>query len=416
MGEALSRKLHDEKREFVRLVRAFVQGPIGLGLLFAWFYCTFYSCVLVQNLYTIRESERYWAVSLFVAAVVSAILFAFMRRGRRVGGMRGWAFAAASCAGMSAAFIFAGYIIDPIDVRLSLLGALLAGAALPVLALLWIDVIKAHDEEVIEFSIPAAFLVSLAVYLPVVALKNILSVIVVACLPLISVAVAIRYFNRERKRAGFRAVRAGLLGTAKPAVDDDVLASKGLGRSFFRNAAGLWKTGALFSLLWFSFAFFRSCVSPTYFTDRFDHYLAPFVCAGVLAACIMVLAHRNAHSVGLFTTYRWVLPFMLAGYALLFVNDPFLGRFAFTASFIGLVGVQLCCVMVAAKFARKNDIPAGYVLLPFVVFIGVGTACGVVCGMVVLDSGGGCGRGLSVAHGDARRGSYGVGMRCRLPY
>lgn len=389
MRELASLKACDAAQELAESARTFVRGPIGLGLFLAWFYCAFYSCVLVQNLYTIRESERYWAVSLLVAAILCALLFVLMRRGVRVGGMRTWSFVAASCSAIATVFIYSGYIVDPVDVRLALLGAVLAGAALPVLMLLWINVLKAHDEGAIEFSVPAAFLVSLVVYLPVVAMKNALSAAIVACLPLVSVAIALRYFDHEkRNERDDRSTHAGLLGVIKPAAVDDYLVGRGLGKEFYRNAKGLWKTGALFALLWFSFAFFRSCVSPTYFTDRFDHYLVPFICAGVLAACIIALTLQNAKRVGLFTTYRWVLPFMLSGYALLFIGDSFWGRFAFTASFIGLVGMQLCFVIVVAKYVRKNCIPAGYVFLPLFAFIGVGTACGVACGMKVLDGGG----------------------------
>lgn len=387
MGKGSGKQAHDFKGEFAESARTFARGPVGFGLFLAWFYCAFYSCVLVQNLYTIRESERYWAVSLLVAAAVSVALFVCMRRGKRIGGMRGWSFAAATCSAIATVFIFSGYVVDPIDMRLALLGSVLAGAALPFLMLLWLGVLKAHDEGAIEFSVPAAFIVSLAVYLPVVAAKNALSVAIIACLPLLSVAIALRYFDREKREAG-GAPRGGLLGVTGRAVDDPSLVGKGLGSGFYRNAKGMWKTGTLFALLWFSFAFFRSCVSPTYFTDRFDHYLAPFVCAGVLAACVLVLTLRNARSVGLFTTYRWVLPFMLAGYALLFIGDSFWGRFAFTASFIGLVGMQLCFVIVVAKYVRKNEIPAGYVFLPLFAFIGVGTACGVACGMTVLNGAG----------------------------
>ena len=382
-----SGKALDMRHEFAVALRAFFRGPVGLGLFLAWFYCTFYSCALVQNPYTIRESERYWAVALLVAGVVSVWLFFCMRRGVSVGGMRSWSFAAAACASVATVLIYAGYIVDPIEMQLALLGTVLAGASIPFLFLLWIDVLKSNDEGVIEFSVPAAFLVSLVVYLPVVALKNAASIVVVACLPVLCVAIAVRSFDRL-KRSSDKGGRMGLLGVAKPAARDSGLIGKGLGLDYYRNARSLWKTGVLFMLIWFNFAFFRSCVSPTYFTDRFDHYLAPFVCAGILAACIMALTFRNARRVGLFTTYRWVIPFILAGYALMFIGDQFWGRFAFTASFIGFVGMQLCFIIVAAKYARTNDMPAGYIFLPLIVFIGVGTACGVACGMAVLDGGG----------------------------
>ena len=382
-----SGKTLDVKREFVASVRAFSQGPIGFGLFLAWFYCTFYSCVLVQSPYTIRESERYWAVALLVASVVSVWLFACMRRGANVGGMRSWSFVAAAGASVATVLIYAGYIVDPINMQLALLGTVLAGASIPFLFLLWLDVLKVNDEAVIEFSVPASFLVSLVVYLPVVALKNAVSVVVIAGLPIACVVLALRSFDRTKHVSG-RSGRTGLLGTTKPAHCDSALVAKGLGLEFFRNAKSLWKTGVLFMLIWFNFAYFRSCVSPTYFTDRFDHYLAPFVLAGVLAACIVALTLVNARRVGLFTTYRWVLPFVLSGYALLFIGDPFWGRFAFSASFVGFVGMQLCFVIVVAKHARANEIPVGYVFFPLFVFIGIGTACGVACGMAVLDGGG----------------------------
>ncbi len=371
--------------DLVTTVRTFAQGPVGMGLLLAWYYCTFYSCVLVWPDWTIRESEQYWVVSMLASAGTCIALFVCMRRGRRIGGARSWGFAAAGCASMATVLIFASYMMEPVDRQLVFVGAALAGMSMPFLLLLWTNALKTYHEGIIEFSVPAAFLVALALYLPLVAMKNLVSVVVIAALPLVSVAIAARSFNRQKHETP-SGERTGLLGTAVPACRDSRLNVKGFGCGFYRNAKGLWKTCALFVMLWFSFALFRSCVSPTYFTDRFDHYLLPFACAGILAVAFCCMTLRNARKIGLFTTYRWVLPFMCLGYAMMFFHDANLSRIAFTVSFVGLVGIQLCFMIVVCKFARARDIPAGQVLLPLFACIGIGAAGGSACGLWALES------------------------------
>ena len=155
-------------------------------------------------------------------------------------------------------------------------------------------------------------------------------------------------------------------------------------RARLRSNAGLWKTSALFALLWFGFAFFRSIASPTYFTDRFDHYLPPFICAGVLAFCIMLLTTFRAREVSLFMTYRWVLPFLCAGYALLFVTNEAVGRFAFTFCFVGLVALKLSSSVVVCKICGRRRVPIEHVMLPLLIGIGVGVCVGTACGLWVL--------------------------------
>lgn len=366
----------------------FVKGPFGMGVALGWYYCLFYSCVLVWPEWTIRESEHYWALALGVTALVSAALFGLLRKGRSLNYAHPVVLSAVmlACA-CSPLCIFAGYS-GGLGLGAVYVGAALAGAALPVVFLQWLSVLKRYGRGVIEFSVPAAFLVSLALYLPIVSTKNIVSIALVAMLPvvftLLFAAQAGKTAQEEKEGVpafGPRTASAIFEQPLSPAQLD----AKGLGGDFARNARELWKTGALFLVLWFSFAFFRSCVSPTYFTDRFDHYLLPFACAGALAALFCGIVILHARRVSLFTTYRWVIPFMCLGYAMLIVDDGGLSKFAFTASFVGLVGLQLCFAMVTVKQARQDQIPLGYLVLPLLFFIGVGVAAGSACGLAVLD-------------------------------
>ena len=390
--------------ELGKRVRGLMRVYGGLGLLFAWLYSTFYSCVLVQNPHTIRESERYWAVALLVAAIEALVLLVLLRRSRRIGGMRCWALFMAAAAAVSSVFIYAGFELDPIEHGLTNIGAALAGVALPFLLLLWGDVLRQRDEESIEFCIPAAFLVSLAIYLPVVAAKNIVSVAVVALCPLASVMLALGVVfatPKERRQEtggglfGRKSTSGNLAGTpfksrsvAESAARRSAPSALPLTpRARLHADAGLWKTSALFALLWFGFAFFRGIASPTYFTDRFDHYLLPFVCAGILAFCIMLLTTFRARETGLFTTYRWVLPFLCAGYALLFVTNEAVGRFAFTFCFVGLVALKLGSTAVVCKICSRRHISIEQVLLPLLAGIGVGVCAGTACGLWVLGLG-----------------------------
>ena len=352
--------------------RVFLKGPAGLGLILAWYYCVFYSCVLVWPAWTIRESERYWALALAVAAVAAVGLLA-LERGRSATLARSSRAAAAAVAACAAAtpLIFAGYAVEPPSYASIYAGAALAGAALPVMCLQWAEALSTLDAGDIEFAVPAAFLVSLAIYLPLVALKSFGSIVAVTLLPPAAAVLLIRFWRTA---------------PAATSLSADERKARGVGAGFARHATGLWMTAALFCVLWFSFAFFRSCVSPTYFTDRFDHYLIPFACAGLLAALFCVLALLRARSVGLFATYRWVVPFMCLGYAMVIIDDEMLSRLAFTASFVGLAGLQLCFAMTVAKQAHQLGVPVGYLLLPLLAAVGVGGAAGSACGLAALEA------------------------------
>ena len=364
---------------FTEKTRRLVRTYTGLALFMAWAYCAFYSCVLVQTPYTIRESERYWALAMLVAAGVAALLHALLRRGTHVGGMRCWALAAGALAAVATIFIYASFETAPYNRTFTHLGGILAGCALPFLLLLWGQTLSARPEDDVEFCVPMAFLIALALYMPVVAAKNTFSAVVVALCPLASVLLALHVTFSAPKDAS---VTSGLFG--RPGALNGNMSTLPSPRGFtapLRAEAPLWKTAVLFALLWFSFAFFRSLVSPTYFTDRFDHYLLPFACAGVMALGVMVASVFRAREVGLFTTYRWVLPFLCAGYALLFVRDETVGKLAFTFCFVGLAALQLGALTSVCKTCWRRGMAVERMALPLLMGMGVGVAAGTACGL-----------------------------------
>ena len=137
---------------FKEMLTAFAKGPVGLGVLLAWYYCTFYSCVLVWPEWTIRESEQYWAISLAVAALMGVLLYGLFRAGiasfaRRQTG-RVAAMAAFGMASVSSLLIFAGYMLPSSPTYLVVVGAVLSGIALPMLLLIWIEVLRQLNEEI----------------------------------------------------------------------------------------------------------------------------------------------------------------------------------------------------------------------------------------------------------------------------
>ncbi len=398
---------------FKEMLTAFAKGPVGLGVLLAWYYCTFYSCVLVWPEWTIRESEQYWAISLAVAALMGVLLYGLFRAGiasfaRRQTG-RVAAMAAFGMAFVSSLLIFAGYMLPSSPTYLVVVGAVLSGIALPMLLLIWIEVLRQLNEEMIEFSVPAAFLVSIALYLPIVAMKNVASIAVVALLPLVSWWLADAQMFRTgqpkdanrngRQSAEFsqgldgRPASLGqsehplVVSSQKPAAQVVPVCQDGQWSAAFRKPTrGLVKTMVLFFVMWFSFAFFRSCVSPTYFTDRFDHYLAPFACAALLAALLCVLTLVHARKMGLFSTYRWVIPFMCLGYAMVLIDSSAISRLAFTASFVGLVGIQMCFAIVVAKQARRCQASVASIALPLLFAIGLGVSLGSATGLRAMGT------------------------------
>lgn len=292
-------------------------------------------------------------------------------------------FVAAGCATMATVLIFSGYMIDPVEMIFVYAGAILSGIAIPFLILLWAGLLKTYDETMIEFSIPAAFLIALALYLPLVAFKNILTVMTIAALPLLSVLLAIHLINTSTQKQ--IEIEHEFSETADSSTKEKTQNKPEHSWSYFSlNTPALLRTGGLFFIIWFNFAFFRSCISPTYFTDRFDHYLLPFACAGILSITFCLATLYTAKQVRLFETYRWMLPVVCLGYAMVIPSDPLLSKLAFTTNFVALAGIQLCFIIVIAKCSKKHNIPLGWLLFPLLAFIGIGIACGSGLGLWVL--------------------------------
>ncbi len=190
-------------KEAVPHSHVLLRGSIGLGLLLGWYYCFYYACVLIWTPETSRVSELIWAITMSASFVACIALYAMIRKGKGVGEVRTLSIGAASCQATATILVFLAYLFAPIEYGLMIVGSILAGIAIPVLFLLWLEVLKFFKDSVIEFSVPASFLVALLLYTPLVTFKNSITVIIIAALPLLSAIILLGMFNAKASSCKF---------------------------------------------------------------------------------------------------------------------------------------------------------------------------------------------------------------------
>lgn len=356
--------------------------PLGFGILLAWYYTTYFSCALASYIRVIRQSERFWGLMLLVVACAAVIYFLLSKKLIQYQTQKKYFVLASVGTTLASALIFVSYLGVEHALLFIRLSALIAGLSIPFLLLFWGELFKRYDTEIIELAVPAAFLVGIGIYFPLVALKGTVSSLVICLLPLISAYLGIRIL-KDAEALGMEA--HNFLG-APVTCETTSPVNAYLEKTQYKITPELIKTGALFVVLWFNFAFFRTMASPAYFSDRFNHYLYPFLSAVVVAALVLRVVLQNARTIDLRTTYRWVLPCIVGSYALLFLQDNTLGRFAFTLSFVGLAGMQICTIMIEIKYAKTHGIPLSYLILPLLFAVGLGGSAGVFAGLRILQA------------------------------
>ncbi|MDR0513905.1 MAG: helix-turn-helix transcriptional regulator [Coriobacteriaceae bacterium] len=414
---------------------------LGFPLFIAWHFCTFYSCVLIENLSLVKSSERYWAVALGATALVSVLFIVSTR-------LRAWLdsgfvlrYAGAGAAMAGTAVLNHAFLSPDISLAAIFLGGALAGSGLGVMIAAWFSVLSEYDPALIELWVPGSFLAAIAIYLPVVYCKNLACIMVVMLLPLASMVLANLPRRDFRKQSfaedapgtcadvitcgtdaqkhlgsphspgcpgilsssslsspgspgclgrpdspGKKPGHEGLWAEGMPALERWEEGGKGNTQSLFPRLdkePGLMGTAAIFAVLWFCFALFRTFAVPDYPSNRYTHYLLAFGAGLLIVVAIAAMAVRFARSLGLTTALRISAPLVCLSFALIGVLNGPAREIAYAANFSAVVLMQLFLWIGLSKSAHFKKTAADIKIYVLLIAIGAGACLGVGTGFLI---------------------------------
>ena len=405
------------RRDVFSRILQIVKAPVGLGLSLAWYYCFAYSCVLVWHSEFPRQAELYWSITMAFCFVVCVCMYRRIRKAKQIGNIKTLSFLASFAQATATVLIFTAYLLPTTDYVLIVIGAALAGITLPFSLALWLDALRLFENSIIEFSACAAMMLSVLIYVPLVSFKSVLSVVVVAALPLLSSLVLSRVFEVKVSTLNFHLhnksisektnihADTALVCNAESSDSSSTLSIENeecasIDRNVYSevsamlngndaplpfNFVAVMKTAVLFAILWFSFIVLRVCVSPAYAPDRFIYYLLPLVCGALIASIISLLILIHSSRFTLNNTYRWTIPMLCSGFALYFLFNNSLSLAAYSVGFIGLIGLQLAFVVVVSKFSKMSNTSAFLITLIIFGAISAGVFLGVICGGIAFE-------------------------------
>ncbi|MEG0990588.1 MAG: helix-turn-helix transcriptional regulator [Gordonibacter sp.] len=343
----------------------------GLGFAFflAWNYFSFFSCGLVPVIHVIRSSERVWMWTGLFFAVTSLVIMLISTR-IPLAGKRGFGVIAAICSCGATIVIWMSFYDARTYQMVSVIGGMIAGVGLAMMAHVWGDRLSRNNESDIEFSVPTSFIFSFIIYFVLLALKGPVPMLVDAALPVASMLFAFRRptcnLSEEPELSEGRCIRGGEL---------------------IRMLAGIATLCLLLGLLWFQFAYFRLLATPEMVSDRFLHYLLPFSCSFLLSIIALLFCIKLSRYVNFTLMFRWGLPLLLLSYALLYYDysDPLQKIVAYTVNFIGMFGVQFGFWLAAPKFVRRSHLPPSVLFGGMLAAEGVGIFIGTGYGLSIID-------------------------------
>ncbi|MDR1015312.1 MAG: helix-turn-helix transcriptional regulator [Coriobacteriales bacterium] len=259
---------------------------------------------------------------------------------------------------------------------LLLIGGCLAGFGFVLLLSQWEEALSGFDAFVIESMIPTAFVLSVPVYAPLILFKGTFAVVVTMLLPLLSLFFLLRGDSEQRgpSQKGQGPPLLPFMGQGGRS------AASGTFPTTLRQFPGMWETGVVLLAFWFCFGLFRVYVAPCYPSGGFPHYLVAFTVALFLALALLVLSLFRERSINISVAYKWALPFMCLGYALLLLLGEQRKEIPYTVVFFCLLNLQLFVFVSVAKYAGRNNVDARFVLAVLFGLIGAGAFLGTLLG------------------------------------
>lgn len=358
--KSLSNHIHNSRR------------LLGFPFFIAWIFCTFYSCVLIDNLSLVKSSERYWAAALAATIVVSLLFILIPRFRFMVNSGFALRYLGAGAATVGTALLSYAFLGDSISIATLVVGGAIAGVGMCILIVAWVKVLSEYDSAVIEFVVPSSFLAAIILYMPLVYLKNLGSIIAVLLLPLISMIIA----NLPRKKNGLKEHHEHSADAQQGSIIQ-LLQLKSVKEPGFAG------TAAIFAILWFCFALFRTFAVPDYPSNRFTHYLSAFAAALFIVVLITFVTIRFAKTLNFLTALRWSVPLTCFSFALIGIFSGAMREIAYAIDFSAVILMQLFLWLDSAKSDELKNRQADIRVLVLLIAIGIGTCLGVATGFLI---------------------------------
>ena len=336
---------------------------LGLGLLLAWMYCSFFSCGLIPHPSVLRSSEHVWIYVGIGMAVASVALIA-LRRHMSFSGKNATGVVGAATSGAGSFLIWFSFLHDAWNVPASVAGGLFSGCGLAIMAAIWCQRLSGFKVSRLEATVPLAFVFAYAAYFVLLAIKGPLFAAACILMPIGSMALAFR--RADAWTCPF--VNECACSSTKPIAGHIAPQLKSMAPLL-----------AMYCLFWVQFSSFRVISSPNVVGDRFMHYLVPFSCAAVVAAGMFLLCLRHVRFLNYSLMYRWSLPLMVLGCGIFAMgpNDWYDYRsVAYAANFLALFGAQFTIWVVTPKNVCRMGFNPIVAMTSFTAAEGLGIAVG----------------------------------------
>ena len=344
-------------------IRRSWREALGLGLLLAWMYCSFFSCGLIPHASVLRSSEHVWIYAGLGMAITALCLVALRARTPFAGKTTAGAIGAAA-AGVGSLLIWLSFLHESWNVPVSAAGGLLAGSGLAVMAVIWCQRLSGFKVSKLEAAVPMAFMLAFATYFVLLAIKGPLFAVACILMPIGSMALAFRC-------ADFWTC---------PFVGECACSSnKPIAGRIAPQLKSMAPLLAMYCLFWVQFSSFRVISSPSVVGDRIMHYLVPFSCAAAVAVGMFLLCLRHVRFLNYSLMYRWSMPLMVLGCGIFAMGPNALYDYksvAYAANFLAVFGAQFTIWVVTPKHVCRAGFNPVVAMASFVAAEGLGIVCG----------------------------------------
>jgi DNA-binding CsgD family transcriptional regulator len=321
-----------------------------LACFFAWVYCTLYGCGLVTSAYVHWGLEYFWSATGLAMAVLSIVLL--IAYGHVGTPPQAAVKAIGTIAAIAGSFaIWLGYFDHSLFWIMRTVAGICCGIGFIVFSVLWLKRLSGRDEDAIEFTISAAFVITFLLYCAILLLKvSAISVLVVdALFPLLSLYCVSKASVRGKEGEE----NGGSQDSRLPSESEPLAPEPSEKRSALRNYATLM---LLLVFLWFQIAYFRVLSTPEELGNRYQHFLIAFFSASVVATILFIMCIYISRMLNFSLIFRWSLPLFVLSYAVYFLNpgDPTVRMISYAVNFCGMFGVQFGCWVSAAKYLSQS--------------------------------------------------------------
>lgn len=375
---------------FATRTKAYARRNLGFAFFLAWNYIALYGCAMAIGTFVPYNLEYIWMVAGGSEALFAGVGLLLIRENSFCHATT-WKYVAAASAVLGNITLWLGYAVPGLYWNTFVAAGMLMGGAVAIMTAVWGSRLSSYDVPTIEFDVLASFIVAFALYgitLPI-KLWGIPNVIAASAFAVASMVLCVKSKPacKNQDAASFSAEAPNTAPSEAlndgPSKTNPLHACKTLAE---RGSA--FSTYAMIASLWVLVAYFRIIASPIGIHDRYQHYLIPFVCAFVVTCALFSLFLENARHMSVTLAFRWTVPTILLGLAVLsweYSNLEYRTA-AFSLDFMSIFGIQISCVMSAAKYARRSGKNPEPIFFSMALAEGLGVLIGCGLGLAVVAS------------------------------